>query len=82
MFIFMTLKSVTIVSSIPPFELELVMMFFSKRFHKGIQNFILDLGFCHPCCVVIVVRGGGDNKGENQLLIINKAQEIFTIMFL
>jgi len=23
---------------------------FPHRFHKGIQNFILDLGFCHPCC--------------------------------
>jgi hypothetical protein len=32
--------------------------------------------------MVIGVKGGGDNKGENQLLIINKAQEIFTIMFL
>jgi len=31
---------------------------------------------------VIIVRGGGDNKGEKQLLIINIAQEIFTMMFL
>jgi hypothetical protein len=32
--------------------------------------------------MVVVVRGGGDNKGEKQLLILNRVEGIFIMMFL
>jgi hypothetical protein len=32
--------------------------------------------------MVTIVRGGGDNKGEKQLLIINRVQKKFRMMFL
>jgi hypothetical protein len=32
--------------------------------------------------MVIVVRGGGDNKGEKKILIINRVPKKITMMFL
>jgi len=78
----MTLKSMTIVFLIPSFELGLVMMFFHIDSIRGFKTSFYTWVFATLFVMVLVVRGGGDNKGEEKLLIINKVQKKNTMMFL
>ncbi len=58
------------------------MMFFHVDSIRGFKTSFQTWAFATLVVMVIVVRGGGDNKGEKKLLIINRAQKKFTIMFL
>ncbi len=71
MHVVITIKPTTIVLSIPTFQLELIPMFFHMDFIRKFRNFIQSQRFTTIAIIVIVVKGIGDNKGENQLLIID-----------
>jgi hypothetical protein len=56
----------TIVSSIPPFELELIMMFFHINSIREFITLVQSWAFVTLAIIVIAIRGKRNNKGENQ----------------
>jgi hypothetical protein len=71
MHVVITIKPTTIVLSIPTFQLELIPMFFHMDFIRKFRNSIQSWRFTTIVIIVIIVKGIGNNKDENQLLIIN-----------
>jgi len=71
MHVVITIESTTIVLLIPTFQLELIPIFFHMDFIRKFRNFIQSWRFITIAIIIIVVKGIGDNKGENQLLIID-----------
>jgi len=66
-----TIESITIVSSIPAFQPELIPMFFHMDSIREFRSFIQNWRFATIIVIVISVREVGDSKGEKQLLITN-----------
>jgi hypothetical protein len=71
MHVVITIKSITIVSSILTFQLELVPMFFHMDSIREFKSYIHSYKYVTIVVIIIGVRGIEDNKGEKQLLIIN-----------
>jgi hypothetical protein len=71
MHVVITIEPTTIVLSIPTFQPELIPTFFHMDFIRKFRNSIQSWRFTTIAIIVIVVKGIGDNKGENQFLIIN-----------
>ncbi len=62
---------IPVVSPIITFELELVPMFFHMDSIKEFKKILQIWNFTTTIIIIVDVRGRGNNKGENQLLIIN-----------
>ncbi len=71
MHVVITIESKIIVLSIPTFQLELIPMFFHMDSIRKFRSSIQSWRFATIISIVIVVKGIGDNKGENQLFITN-----------
>jgi hypothetical protein len=61
----------TIVLSIIIFELKLVPMFFHMDSIKEIRNLLQSWSLATMSFIIVGVKGGRNNEGENQLLIAN-----------
>ncbi len=83
MHVFITIESITIMSSIFVFQPKLVPMFFHMGSIRKFKNSIQSWRFATIIIIIIVVRGVGDNKGEKQLLITDEKgefdQNVFTL---
>ncbi len=83
MHVVITIKSTTILLSIPAFQPKLIPMFFHMDSIREFKSFIQSWRSTTIAIIIIVVKGVGDNKGENQLLIINgKGEFNKNILFL
>ncbi len=71
----LSFQLMTIVSLITTFELELVPMFFHMDSIKEFRSFLQSWKFTTIIIIIVDVRGRGNNKGENQLLIIDGESE-------
>jgi hypothetical protein len=71
MHIVITIELMTIVSLITIFELKLVSMFFHMDSIREFLIFLQSWSFVTIAIIIVDVRGGGNNKGEKQLLIEN-----------
>jgi hypothetical protein len=71
MHVVITIELITIVSSIPSFQPELVPMFFHMDSIKKFRNYIKSWRFITIVIIVIGVKGIRDIKDEKQLLITN-----------
>ncbi len=70
MHVVITIESTIIVSLIPAFQFKLIPMFFHMDFIKKLKNSISSWRSTTIAIIIIGVRGVGDSKGEQQLLII------------
>jgi hypothetical protein len=67
MHVVITIELMTIVLSINIFEPKLVPMFFHMDSIREFKSFFQ----CWNYVIIVGVKGGRDNKGERQLLIVN-----------
>jgi hypothetical protein len=63
------IELMTIVSSITIFELKLVPMFFHMDSIREIRSSLQSWSLATISFIIVGVKGGRNNKGENQLLI-------------
>ncbi len=66
-----TIESMIIVSAIIAFELKLVPIFFLMDSIKEIRNYFQSQSLAIVVFIIVGVKGGKNNKGENQLLIVD-----------
>jgi hypothetical protein len=59
-------------SPIISFELKFVPMFFHMDSTREIKSFLQSWNLPTIFFIIVGVRGGGNNKGEKELLIINR----------
>ncbi len=71
MHIVIIVESTTIVSSISSCDLELVPIVFYTNSIKEFKTFVQSWNSTNIMVIVISVRGGGDNNGERQLMIVD-----------
>jgi hypothetical protein len=71
MHIVIIVESTTIVSSISSFHLELVPIVFDTNSIREFINFVQSWSFANIMVIITSVRGGGDNNGEKQLMIVD-----------
>jgi hypothetical protein len=64
MHVVITIESMTIVSPITIFELELVPMFFHMDSIKEFKSFLQNWSFDIIAIIVVYVKGGRNSKGE------------------
>jgi hypothetical protein len=70
MHVIIIIELMTIVSSITIFELKLVPMFFHMDSIRKIRSSLQNWNLATISFIIISVKGGRNNKGENQLLIV------------
>jgi len=70
MHVIIIIELMTIVSSIAIFELKLVPMFFHMDSIRKIRSSLQNWNLATIFFIIISVKGGRNNKGENQLLIV------------
>lgn len=71
MHIIITIESTTIMSSISSFHLKLIPMFFHIDSIREFKNYVQRWNFTSIVIYFTSVRGGKNNKGEKQLMIID-----------
>jgi hypothetical protein len=65
------IELMAIVSSITVFELKLVPMFFHMDSIRKVRSSLQSWSLATISFIIISVKGGRNNKGENQLLIVD-----------
>jgi len=75
MHVIIIIELTTIVSSIIVFELKLVSMFFHMDSIREIRSYLQSWSLATISFIIVGVKRGRNNKGENQLLITNEKGE-------